>query len=192
MKINIVDIISIFSVLFAVIDIIGSIPVIIDLKRKTGNINPLKISIISLLVLVIFLFVGEGILSLFSVDILSFALAGSFVIFLLAMEMVLNIEIFKSQNIGGDSVVPLVFPLIAGAGSLTTLLSLRSQYNEINIIIGIFLNIVVVYIVLRLTNSIEKLLGQSGIYILRKIFGIILLAVAIKLFLSSTGLDLAK
>jgi multiple antibiotic resistance protein len=144
------------------------------------------------LVLVVFLFVGEGILSLFSVDILSFALAGSFVIFLLALEMVLNIEIFKPQNIEGDSVVPLVFPLIAGAGSLTTLLSLRSQYNEINIIIGIFLNIVVVYIVLRLTNSIEKLLGQSGIYILRKIFGIILLAVAIKLFLSSTGLDLAK
>jgi multiple antibiotic resistance protein len=183
------DSFSAFMVLFAIIDIVGSIPIIIDIKKKTGDVQPLKTSLFSLLVLFIFLFLGDSILTVFGINVESFAIAGSFIIFFLAMEMVLNIEIFKQDSSEKKSnIVPLVFPLIAGAGSITTLISLKAEYSTLNISIAIILNIIVVYFVLRGTNFIEKMLGQGGILILRKIFGIILLSIAIKLFISNTGI----
>jgi len=185
MGINFVHIFSVFMVLFAVIDIIGSIPIIIDIKAKGNKIEALKTTLISLVILTLFLFVGEALLGIFGVDISSFAIAGSFILFFLALEMVLGIEVFKGQTTGSASIVPLAFPIIAGAGSITTLLSLRAEYASINIMIALVLNMVVVFVVLKTTKYIEKILGQSGITVLRKIFGIILLAIAIKLFMSN-------
>ncbi len=188
MSINFKEIISAFVVLFAIIDIAGSIPVIIDLKGKKGHFKPAVISLVSFLILAGFLFIGEGLLQLFKVDVSSFAVAGSFIILIIALEMILDTQIFKDKSPQETSyIVPLVFPLIAGAGSLTTLLSLRAEFETINIVIALALNIVVVYVVLRSTNRIERLLGKSGIYLLRKFFGIILLAIAVKLFTSNLG-----
>lgn len=187
MTINFVNIFSVFMVIFAVIDIFGSIPLIIDIKAKGNKIEALKTTIISLLILTLFLFVGEPLLGVFGVDISSFAIAGSFILFFLALEMVLGIELFKGNTPEGASIVPLAFPIIAGAGSITTLLSLRAEYNEINIMIALILNMIVVFFVLKTTKYIEKILGQSGITVLRKIFGIILLAIAIKLFMVNVG-----
>ena len=178
-------------VLFAVIDIIGSIPIIIDLKKKNGDIKPLKTSFLALTVLLVFLVGGESILALFGVNVQSFAIAGSFILFFLALEMVLNIELFKPDDTKSKSiVVPLVFPLIAGAGSITSLISLQSEYSILEIGIAIFLNIIVVFIVLKATSYIEKILGEGGILILKKVFGIILLSIAIKLFISNTGFSM--
>lgn len=185
MTINIVDILSVFMVMFAVIDIIGSIPIIIDIKAKGNKIQALKTTVISLVILVLFLFVGEAVLKVFGVDIASFAIAGSFILFFLALEMVLGIELFKGTTPEGASIVPLAFPIIAGAGSITTLLSLRAEYSSLDILIALVLNMIVVFIVLRTTKYLEKILGQSGITVLRKIFGIILLSIAIKLFMSN-------
>lgn len=183
MNINFKEILSAFVVLFAILDIIGSIPVIITIKERS-TVSPIKISLISLLLLVIFYYVGDGILSLFGVDISSFAVAGSIVIFAVAIEMIFDIQVFKydenSQNV--SSIVPLVFPLIVGAGSFTTLLSLKAEYHTVNIMIALVLNVIVIYVVLKLVTPIEKLLGRGGIYILRKFFGIILLAIAVRLF----------
>ena len=187
MTINLVNIFSVFMVLFAVIDIVGSIPIIIDIKTKGNKIEAFKTTIISLLILTLFLFVGEPLLGVFGVDISSFAIAGSFILFFLALEMVLGIELFKGNTPDGASIVPLAFPIIAGAGSITTLLSLRAEYHEIDIMIALVLNMIVVFVVLKTTKYIEKLLGQSGITVLRKIFGIILLAIAIKLFMVNVG-----
>ncbi len=186
MEFKIVDILSVFMVLFAVIDIFGSIPLIIDIKAKGNKIEAGKTTLISFLILTLFLFLGEALLNVFGVDISSFAIAGSFIIFFLALEMVLGIELFKG-NTGTDSasIVPLAFPIIAGAGSITTLLSLRAEYSYLNIMIALLMNMIVVFIVLKSTKYIEKLLGQTGITILRKIFGIILLSIAIKLFMSN-------
>ena len=187
-SIDLIHIFSAFMVLFAVIDIIGSIPIIIDLKKKKGDIKPLKTSVIAFVVLIIFLFGGESILALFGVNVQSFAIAGSFILFFLALEMILNIELFKPDDTKSKSiVVPLVFPLIAGAGSITSLISLQAEYSVIEIGIAIFLNMIVVYIVLNATSYIEKLFGEGGILILKKVFGIILLSIAIKLFISNTG-----
>ena len=175
-------------VLFAVIDIFGSIPIIIALKEKTGQIFPLRTATVSLLILVGFLFLGESILGLIGVGINEFAVAGSFVLFFMALEMILGIDIFRDS---GDtskkvaSVVPLAFPMIAGAGTMTSLISLRAEFELINILIAIVLNLLVVWVVLRLTSTFEKLLGAAGIAILKKVFGIILLAIAIKLFSSN-------
>jgi multiple antibiotic resistance protein len=171
--------------LFAVIDILGSIPIIIDLKDKSGEINAMQATTVAFVILVIFLFVGEAMLNLFGVDISSFAIAGSFVLFFLALEMIIGRDIFKYDMPGGASIVPIAFPLIAGAGSFTTILSIRAEYEIINIIIALFLNMVAVFIVLRSTKHIERLLGKGGIYILKKFFGIILLAISIKLFTSN-------
>jgi len=183
MSLNILNVFSVFMVLFAVIDIMGSIPIIIDMKNKGTQIHAFKITLISFLILTLFLFVGEALLGVFGVDIASFAIAGSFILFFLALEMVLNIEIFKSDDSAeNSSIVPLAFPIIAGAGSITTLLSLRAVYSEIEIMIALFLNMIVVFVVLKVTKYIEKIIGKSGIAILRKVFGIILLAIAIKLF----------
>lgn len=193
MKVSIVEILSAFMVLFAVIDIIGSVPIIINLKNKQGKIESEKATIVAFLIMLLFLFIGEPLLGLFGVDLPSFAIAGSFVIFFLALEMTLGIEFFKPDTSGGgSSVVPIAFPLIAGAGSITTLLSIRAEYELINIIIALILNMIVVYFVLRATKLFEKIFGKSGIHILRKIFGIILLAIAIKLFITNTGIKIGN
>lgn len=191
MAINFVDVFSVFMVLFAVIDIIGSIPIIIDIKTKGNKIEALKTTIVSLVILTLFLFIGEALLGVFGVDISSFAIAGSFILFFLALEMILGIEVFKGQSPEGASIVPLAFPIIAGAGSITTLLSLRAEYATIDIMIALVLNMAVVFIVLKTTKYIERIMGSSGITVLRKIFGIILLSIAIKLFMSNIASSIA-
>ena len=186
---NFQQILSAFIVLFAVIDIIGAIPIIIDLKDKGKDVNALKATLISFLLLLGFFYAGDILLRLFHVDIESFAVAGAFVIFLLSLEMILDIEIFKNQGpIKEATLVPLVFPLLAGAGSFTTLLSLRAEYASVNIIIALILNMLWVYFVVRMTRKVEKVLGKGGIYLIRKFFGIILLAISVKLFMSNITL----
>ena len=192
MKTFILDVISVFMVLFAVIDIIGSIPIIIDVKTKQGKLKSLQATLVAFGIMLLFLFTGEHLLKLFGVDLPSFAIAGSFVIFFLALEMVLGIEFFKPDTEGTSSIVPIAFPLIAGAGSITTLLSLRAEYTFWVVITALALNMIFVYFVLRSTTLFEKILGRGGIHILRKIFGIILLAIAVKLFLSNTGIEIVK
>lgn len=177
------ELISAFIVLFAVLDIIGAIPIILDLKQKGRSVNALKATLIALVLLLGFFFAGDMMLKLFQVDIASFAIAGSVVLFLMALEMILDIEIFKNTGpIQEATLVPLVFPLLAGAGSFTTLLSLRAEYASINIILALLLNMGWVYIVLKMTDRIERILGKGGIYVVRKFFGIILLAIAARLF----------
>lgn len=179
---NFGDVLTVTLTLFAVIDILGSIPIIIGLRSKMGHIQSEKATLVSGLIMILFLFVGERLLNLIGIDIASFALAGAFVIFLLALEMILNIELFKSDE--GDtsgSIVPIAFPIIAGSGTLTTLISLRSTYTINDIIVGVLVNLAFVYIVLKSTGKIERLLGKGGINVLRRIFGIVLLAIAIKL-----------
>ena len=186
---NFQQILSAFIVLFAVIDIIGAIPIIIDLKDKGKDVNALKATLISFLLLLGFFYAGDILLRLFHVDIESFAVAGAFVIFLLSLEMILDIEIFKNQGpIKEATLVPLVFPLLAGAGSFTTLLSLRAEYASVNIIVALVLNMLWVYFVVRMTRKVEKVLGKGGIYLIRKFFGIILLPISVKLFMSNITL----
>lgn len=182
--VNFNEIISCFMVLFAVIDIVGSIPIILDIKQKTGNIQPYTTTGVSLLLMMVFLIVGEKFLGLFGVDVYSFAVAGSFILFFIAMEMILGIKLFKQKE-GAEktaSIVPLAFPIIAGAGTFSTLISLRAEYDTINIAIAIVLNMPIIFFVLKLTNRIERFLGLGGIAILEKVFGIIILAIALKLF----------
>lgn len=169
-------------VLFAVIDIVGSIPVIVTLKQKFGKIESEKAAIVSGLLMISFLFIGNNILKFIGVDVNSFAIAGAFVIFIIAIEMILGIEIQKTSEAKSASIVPIAFPLVAGAGTLTTTLSLRAEYHDINIICGIVLNTIFVYLVLRSANWIEKKLGDGALQVLQKVFGIVLLAIAIKLF----------
>ena len=186
---NFQQILSAFIVLFAVIDIIGAIPIIIDLKDKGKDVNALKATLISFLLLLGFFYAGDILLRLFHVDIESFGVAGAFLIFLLSLEMILDIEIFKNQGpIKEATLVPLVFPLLAGAGSFTTLLSLRAEYASVNIIVALVLNMLWVYFVVRMTRKVEKVLGKGGIYLIRKFFGIILLAISVKLFMSNITL----
>lgn len=174
---------SAFIVLFAVIDIIGSIPIILDLKQKGRSVNALKATLIAFALLLGFFYAGDMMLRLFQVDIASFAVAGAFVIFLMSLEMILDIEIFKNTGpIKEATLVPLVFPLLAGAGAFTTLLSLRAEYAPINIVLALILNMLWVFIVMKLTDRIERLLGKGGIYVIRKFFGIILLAISARLF----------
>lgn len=183
---SIQEIVSAFMVLFAVIDITGSVPIIIDIQNKHHKINAVKAALFSFLILFSFLFVGDALLGLFSVDISSFAVAGALVIFVLAVEMIFGIEIFKNDGPADTAtIVPLVFPLIAGAGTLTTLLALKAEYHTVNIIIALILNIIVVYLVLKNVSLVEKIFGKGGVYILRKFFGIILLAISVKLFTSN-------
>ncbi len=183
MNISILEITSAFVVLFAIIDILGSLPIILGIKQKNNQINPLMVTTISFVVMLGFLFAGDIVLKLFGVDIKSFAVAGSIIIFIMAFEMTLGVEIFKMDGPSNvASIVPLAFPLIAGPGSFTSLLSLRAEYQTINIIIALMLNMIFVYVVLRMTDKIERWIGKGGIYILRKFFGIILLAIAVKLF----------
>lgn len=186
-----VHVLSAFMVLFAVIDITGSIPIIIDIKQKAGkDFMAFKITLVAYLLMLVFLFVGEPLLGVFGVDLSSFAIAGSLVLFFLGLELVLGHEFFKYEASNSIGIVPLSFPLIAGAGSMTTLISLRAEYSILEILVALTLNILFVYFVLRATKFFEKTLGGAGIQILKKFFGIILLAVAIKLFLSNTGITL--
>jgi multiple antibiotic resistance protein len=185
MNFDFLEFVSAFIVLFAVIDILGSIPIVIDIRNKGSKINAFQASAISLIILVVFLFVGEALLGLFGVDISSFAIAGSLVLFIMSLEMILGVEIFKHDSPGGATIVPIAFPLIAGAGSFTTLLALRSEFYLENIISALVLNIVIVFFVLNFTPRIEKFIGGGGIYVLKKFFGIILLAMAIRLFMSN-------
>jgi multiple antibiotic resistance protein len=178
-------------VLFAVIDIVGSIPIIIKIKKNAGEISPIKASIVAFSIMVSFLFLGESLLGVIGIGTNEFAVAGSFVLFFMALEMVLGVEIFKHNDPGGKkkakvaSVVPLAFPLIAGAGTMTSIISLRAEFHQLNILISILINMLLVYIVLIMTKRIERLLGEAGIAVLEKVFGIILLAIAIKLFSSN-------
>lgn len=183
-----VEIFKVTTVLFAVIDIIGSIPVIISLKQKVGEINAVKASLVSMGIMIAFLFLGTSILDLIGIQISDFAIAGSILIFIVAFEMILGIKITRDEVPQSATVIPVAFPLIAGTGTLTTLLSIRAEYSTLSILIAILINVAIVYIVLRHLKTIEKLLGVSGIAIMKKVFGIILLALAIKLFRKYTGL----
>ncbi len=184
MEFNIKEIFTAFMVLFAVIDIIGNIPIVIDLRKKAGQIQSGKAAIIACIIMIVFLFLGKSLLSLIGVDVNSFAVAGSFILFFIALEMILGITLYKEEEGSAitASVFPLAFPLIAGPGSLTTLLSLRAEFHIENIIIAVLLNVMVIYIVLKTSSRIEKIIGANGINIIRKIFGVILLAIAVKLF----------
>lgn len=183
---SIKDILTITMVLFAVIDIVGSLPVLIDVKNKVGKIDSFKATWVSGLIMIVFLFVGENILKLIGITVNDFAIAGSFIIFFIALEMILGMRFFKDDSSATASIVPIAFPLIAGTGTLTTLLSIRAEFKEIeNIIVAILINLVIVYLVLKYMYHLEKLLGVGGINILRKVFGVILLAIAVKLFRSN-------
>ncbi len=179
---NLKEMLTATMVLFAVIDIVGSIPIIVSLKQKFGQIEAGKASIVAGVLMIAFLFIGNTILKFIGVDVNSFAIAGAFVIFIIAVEMILGIEIQKSTESSSASIVPIAFPLIAGAGTLTTTLSLKAEYHDINIIFGIALNTMIVYLVLRSANWLEKKLGDGTLQVLKKVFGIILLAISIKLF----------
>ncbi len=179
---SIKEIVTCTMVLFAVIDIIGSTPVIIGLRQKVGHIQSEKASLVAGVIMICFLFLGESILKLIGIDVNSFAVAGALIIFFLALEMILGIQLYKDESSEAASIVPIAFPLIAGAGTLTSLLSLRAEYDVANIIVAVIINIGIVYAVLKSSKRIEKVLGQSGINIIRKIFGVVLMAIAVKLF----------
>jgi len=181
---DIKEILSVTLILFSVIDIVGSIPFIIIIRKKEGRIHAEKATIIAALLMIGFLFLGQGILKLFGLDVASFAVAGAIVIFIVAMEMILGITLIKDDpnSRGSGSIVPLAFPLIAGAGTLTTILSIKSIYSEVNILVGIILNLAIVYVVLRSSSWLERVLGESVFAVLRKVFGVILLAIAVKIF----------
>ena len=188
MNFDIKEFISSTMILFAIIDVIGNIPLIVLLREKYKVIESEKASLVSLIIMIVFLFVGEIILNLLGVDINSFAVAGSIIILFLAAEMILGVKLYKDSNPKTASIVPIAFPLIAGPGTLTTLISIKSEYNDVNIILAIILNMILVYIVLKSSEKIQKILGTQGINILRKVFGIILLAIGIKLFTTNIKL----
>jgi len=182
MELNAKEIFTAGMILFAVIDILGSIPIIVDLRSRVGKIQSEKASIVAACIMIAFLFVGESILSLIGIDVNSFAVAGAFVLFFLALEMILGISLYRDEEPKTASIVPLAFPLIAGPGIMTTILSLRAEYQTINIVFAILLNIIVVYVVLRMSGAIERIIGSNGLGVIRKIFGVVLLAIAVKLF----------
>jgi len=182
MNINFKEIFTAGMILFAVIDILGSIPIIVDLRKKVGHIQSEKASIVATILMIVFLFIGEEMLKLIGIDVNSFAVAGAFIIFFLAIEMILGIQLYKDDAPETAAIVPLAFPLIAGAGTMTTLLSLKSEFETINIIIAIVINVIIVYAVLKSSKKLERIFGKQGIIVLRKIFGVVLLAIAVKLF----------
>jgi len=184
MAFNIKEILTASMVLFAVIDIIGNIPIIIDLRKKAGHIQSEKATLVAGFILILFLFIGQSILNVIGIKVTEFAIAGSFILFFIALEMVLGVTLFKEDEEGAmnASVFPIAFPLIAGPGSLTTILSLRAEYDAANIVIAILINMIIMYVVLKSSARIERIIGKNGIRIVRKVFGVILLAIAIKLF----------
>jgi multiple antibiotic resistance protein len=183
-QLNLKEIFTAFMVLFAVIDIVGNIPIVIDLRKKVGHIQSEKASIIAGVIMILFLFLGKTILSLIGIGVNSFAVAGAFILFFIALEMILGITLYKQDEHTSmtASIFPLAFPLIAGPGSLTTLLSLRAEYRIENIIVAVVLNVIIIFIVLKTSARIERVIGQNGINIIRKVFGVVLLAIAVKLF----------
>ncbi len=187
MEFNVKEILTATMILFAVIDIIGNIPIVISLRERAGHIHSEKASIIAAVVLTLFLFLGERILSLIGINVNEFAIAGAFIIFFIALEMILGVTLFKDDGSSPEmaSIFPLAFPMLAGPGSLTTLLSLRAEYHIENIIVAIIINIIVIYIVLKTSARLQRVLGKNGILIIRKVFGVILLAIAVKLFTSN-------
>jgi multiple antibiotic resistance protein len=188
LKFDLVETLKATMVLFAVIDIIGSIPVIISLRQRVGRINSLKAAGVSFAIMVGFMFVGQSILQIIGITVGDFAIAGSFVLFFIALEMILGINFHRDEVPESASVVPLAFPIIAGTGTLTTILSIRAEYNLLSLVIAIVLNVVLVYVVLRNLSLVEKVMGVGGIAIAKKVFGVVLLALAIKLFRNNTGL----
>lgn len=188
MNVNILEIISAFLVLFAIIDAPGSVPIFLNIKSQNRSIHPEKATLYSLIILIGFLFVGEWLLKLFQVDISAFAVAGAIVLLIISIEMIFGVEIFKNDNPSSENsstLFPVVFPLIAGPGSFTTLLSMRAEYHTINIILAVLINMIVVYLVLRYLSSVKRVLGDTGSYILRKFFGVILMAISVKLITSN-------
>lgn len=184
------EIITVSLTLFAVIDMLGSVPVLLSLEKKMGDINSIQATLVSGALMLLFFFVGEAVLNLMGLDVSSFAIAGSIVIFILGLEMVLGMEFFRSDSEEkSGSIVPIAFPLIAGSGTLTTIMSLKATYHAYNIFISILVNLVIVFVILRSLKLIGRLLGPSGILVVRKFFGVILLAIAIKLFKNNLGLD---
>ena len=182
MNFDLKQIVTATMILFAVIDILGSIPIIVDLRARVGQIQSEKASIVAAAIMIAFLFVGESILNLIGIDVNSFAVAGAFVLFFLALEMILGIRIYKDEEPKTASIVPLAFPLIAGPGIMTTILALRAEFETVNIVAAILLNIIFVYIVLKMSSKLEKILGEGGLGVIRKVFGVVLLAIAVKLF----------
>jgi multiple antibiotic resistance protein len=188
MEFDFKEIASVTMILFAVIDVIGSLPLLVDLKTRIGHIHSEKATIVSGVIMILFLFIGQSILKLIGIDVSSFAIAGSFILFFLALEMILGIKFYKDESPTTASIVPIAFPIIAGAGTLTTLLSIRAEYKTENIIVAIFVNLIFVYIVLKNVRRLENILGPGGVNILRKVFGVILLAIAVKLFRTNSGI----
>ena len=183
MTINPKDLLTVTFTLFAIIDIVGSIPILISLKQKMGGLNEFKATIVSGILMILFLFLGEAFLNILGLDVGSFAVGGSIVIFILGLEMVLGVEFFKSEkDIKAATVVPIAFPLIAGSGTLTTVMSLKANYGETTLLIAILVNLIIVYLVLKSLGHIAKLLGPAGLIAVRKFFGVILLAIAVKIF----------
>ncbi|MBK5719249.1 MarC family protein [Dysgonomonas sp. Marseille-P4677] len=186
LNISLVQIFSAFVILFVLIDVSGSIPIFLSFKGEGRDVNPLQAAIYSFIIMTAFLFVGNWILKLFNVDVSSFAVAGALVIFIISIEMIFGVEVFKNDAPGGSkTLVPIVFPLIAGPGTFTVLLSMRAEYDVSNIIIALFLNMIIVYLVLKYLNVVEKILGIGGVYVLRKFFGVIVMAIAVGLFTSN-------
>ena len=190
MSFNWTEIFKASMVLFAVIDIIGSIPVILDIKKRAGDIHPGRASLVALGIMLLFFFIGEDLIGLFGIGIEEFAVAGAFVLFFLALEMILGIDLFKQddKSLKSATIVPVAFPLIAGAGTMTSIISLQAEYQPENILVAIVVNILVVFTVLKLTKRIENVLGEGGVAVLKKVFGVILLAIAVKLFSSNLPL----
>ena len=185
-QISFVEILSVFIVMFAIIDITGSIPIFIGMENSGKHIKPLQATSVALGLFLVFFFTGEALLNLFGIDIASFAVAGAFVLFLLALEMIMGREFIKNESAGsGASIVPVAFPLIAGPGAITALLSLRAEYATVNIMLGLLFNIIIDYVVIRLLKPLQKLLGDEVVFVLRKFFGVILLAISVKLFASN-------
>lgn len=177
------ELVTVVFTLFAIIDIIGSVPILISLKQKIGGINELRATLISGGLMILFLFAGEGFLRILGLDIKTFAVAGSVVIFILGLEMVLGLEFFKSEkDVKAATLVPIAFPLIAGSGTLTTIMSLKANFSDLTIFLGIFINLIIIYAVLRSLNLIARILGSAGLIAVRKFFGVVLLAIAVKIF----------
>ncbi|GGG22535.1 UPF0056 inner membrane protein [Dokdonia pacifica] len=187
MDFNFKEITAATMILFAVIDIVGNIPIVIKLRKKAGHIQSAKASIIALVIMIAFVFLGESILNVIGVEVNEFAVAGSFILFFIALEMILGITLFKDEEVSPKTVTvfPLAFPLLAGPGSLTSLVALRAEYKIENIIVAIAINILLIYIVLKTSRHIEKFMGKNGIAVIQKVFGVILLAIAVKLFTSN-------
>jgi len=188
MKLDFGELVTVTFTLFAVIDIIGSVPILVSLKQKLGGISELRATLISGALMILFLFVGEAFLKLLNLDVGSFAVGGSIVIFIVGLEMVLGLEFFKSdKDVKAATVVPIAFPLIAGSGTLTTIMSLKANYGETILLIAILLNLIFVYIVLKSLGAIARLLGPAGLIAVRKFFGVILLAIAVKIFATNAA-----